>query len=258
MKKFLAIFLVLSLIAALAACGAKTENEPTDENTEAPTDEVIGTEQLAGGFSIINPEKGAELPENVQKAFTLALDGLTGASYTPVAYLASQVVAGANYAVLCASKPVVPNAVPTLKVVVIYNDLDGNAEILRINDFDLGKYLSASDEEAPADEPGLAGGWTVNTEFPEANLDEGAKAACDAVLQGVMGVEYQPIACLATQVVAGINYAVLCKATVSADEGNTNQLRIVTIYAGLDNNYEVLNTATLNLAEVCGAQDVEE
>ena len=258
MKKFLAILLVLSLIAALAACGAKTENEPTDENTEAPTDDIIDYERLAGGFSIVVPKKSADLPEKVKNAFQLAFKDLSGAALRPVAYLASQVVAGTNYAILCEREAVIPNPVPYLSVVVVYEDLEGNAEIIRFNDFDLGKYVSANDEEAPADEPGLAGGWTVNTEFSEANLDEGAKAACDAVLYGVMGVEYQPIACLATQVVAGINYAVLCKATVSADEGNTNQLRIVTIYAGLDNSYEVLNTATLNLAEVCGAQDVEE
>lgn len=258
MKKFLAILLVLSLIAALASCAAK-EPAVTPDNAEEPSDSELGGDvgALAGGYFINDAAEPAELPENVQNAFSLAMENYAGMSFTPVAYLASQVVAGANYAVLCVGKPVVPDAVASLKVVVIYNGLDGNAEVLRVNDFNLTDYVSQS-EDAPAQEPGLAGGWNANTEFPEASLDEEAKKACAAVFNGNMGVDYQPIACLGTQVVAGLNYAFLCKATSSADEANPVQLKVVTVYAALDGSYEVLSTSALDLADICGAQDVEE
>lgn len=86
---------------------------------------------LCGGWTI-STEGRAALPENVQTAFDTAVADLLGKSYTPLAFLASQVVAGRNYAVLCANKPVVPNATVSLELVVVYAALDGSARITQV------------------------------------------------------------------------------------------------------------------------------
>ncbi len=305
MKKFLAVMLVIAMIASFAACGGSGS---TDEDTtlpeENPTEVLPENEDLTGGYTVKSEVEAVELPEDVKAAFDLALEGYTGVGLTPIAYLGSQVVAGTNYAILCLGKVMNPTAQPTLKVAVINKDLEGNASMLRVNDFKLVDYVGADAEAAEGTEDGaltallptqaapegedeiivkaavpegedgkivagaapagddevpangglmggaVAGGWTLNTEFPEAVLDESEAEAC-TVLEGVMGVQYQPIACLATQVVAGTNFAMLVKATMPAAD-DAVELRVVTIYDGVDGSLEVLGTKTINLADIVG------
>lgn len=291
MKKFLAIMLVIAMIASLAACGGSGSTE--DDTTvpeENPTEILPENEDLAGGYTVKSEVEAVELPEDVKAAFDLALEGYTGVGLTPIAYLGSQVVAGTNYAILCLGKVMNPTAKPTLKVAVVYKDLEGNASMLRVNDFKLLDYVGADeetadtegevldaelptqaapegedeiivkaavpegDDEVPANGGlmggAVAGGWTLNTEFPEAVLDEREAEAC-TVFEGVMGVQYQPVACLATQVVAGTNYAMLVKATMPAAD-DAVELRVVTVYYGVDGSLEVLGEKTINLADIAG------
>lgn len=268
-KKIIALLAALTLVVSVfASCSSKG----TNDDTTLPSEENIGTEEniggeeeLAGGYTVNGEIPEAKLPENVKTAydkataFDKAIKEMAGVTYTPVAYLGSQVVAGSNYAILCTAKPDGQDAKASLKVVVIYNDVSGDANVLRINDFKLIDYVGADEETdenktAEKQEAGLAGGWTVNEEFGEAVLDERVKAACDNTLEGVMGTHYEPIACLASQVVAGANYAVLCKATIPAAD-DAVELRVVTIYAGVDGSYEVLGTKTLNVSELAGVQE---
>lgn len=65
-----------------------------------------------------------------------ALTGLVGVAYEPVAYLGSQVVAGVNHAYLCRATVVYPGAQPTWAMVVVYEPLEGQAQLLRISDLD--------------------------------------------------------------------------------------------------------------------------
>lgn len=70
---------------------------------------------------------------------------------------------------------------------------------------------------AHAEEPAggmLAGGWTV-AEDPAItdDLNNLFWQAMDAYQTGAITIAYTPVACLGTQVVAGTNYAVLCKAS---------------------------------------------
>lgn len=263
MKKFLALMLVIAIAAAFTACGGSTEPESTT-NAEITTGPEIVSEadpgdgQVAGGYTI-KDTAAVELPEEVKEAFDLALADYTGIGLTPIAYLGSQVVAGTNYAVLCLGKVLNPTAQPSLKVAVIYKDLQGNASIIRVNDFNLADYAGTNDEttdngDADTSEVptigGVAGGWTLNKDYPEAVLDDGEKAAC-AVFEGVMGAHYEPIACLATQVVAGINYVVLTKVTVPAAD-DAVELRIVTVYSGVDGSLDVIGTKTVDLASIAG------
>lgn len=78
-------------------------------------------------------------------AFEKALECMTGASYTPIRVLSSQVVAGMNCCVLCQAQVVVPEAKPYYTLAFVYEDLDGNAEFTQFKDLDLAqiKVLTA-------------------------------------------------------------------------------------------------------------------
>ena len=120
MKKFvsalLALVLVLSLSSALASEGMMT-----------------------GGWEIV-PQEGAVLPDDAVAALEKAVEKLDGASYVPVTLMATQVVAGTNYCILCQVTPVVPDAVPYWALVYVYADLEGNAEIMNVYELYIDKH----------------------------------------------------------------------------------------------------------------------
>lgn len=94
-----------------------------------------------GGWAIA--EHGAEaLPEGAQAAFDKATENLDGAVYTPVTLMATQVVAGTNYCILCQISPVVPDAKPAWALVYIYADLRGNAEITNVYELYIDRHAA--------------------------------------------------------------------------------------------------------------------
>lgn len=112
MKKHIITLAALTLIMALCAVSAPAEI-------------------MTGGWQMALQE-AAPLPEEAQAAFDKATENLDGAEYTPAALLATQVVAGMNYCILCQVTPVTPDAAPAWALVYIYADLEGNAEILNV------------------------------------------------------------------------------------------------------------------------------
>jgi len=132
MRKLMAILMATTMILAMAAglaCAA------------AEGEEAV---RLAGGW------EAAEDPavtEELQALFDKGLEGLLGVNYVPAAYLGSQVVAGTNHAFLCQGTVVVPDAVPSWKIVFLYEDLEGNVSILNIADFDFGALCTYGAEE---------------------------------------------------------------------------------------------------------------
>ena len=119
MKKTICmLFLVLSLaLCSITAWADSAETEP----------------MMVGGWVNV-PHEAEELPEDAQEAFDKATEDMDGAEYTPVALLATQLVAGMNYCILCQITPVVPDPEPTWSLVYIYADLEGNAEIMNVYD----------------------------------------------------------------------------------------------------------------------------
>ena len=108
---------------------------------ETPGDyEVPKAETLSGGWSIPDDRTVGTLPEEVQAAFDKATESLTGAGFTPMAYLGSQIVAGTNYALLCCGEGSAAELGRYLQVIVIYADLDGNAQITGITTVDMADY----------------------------------------------------------------------------------------------------------------------
>lgn len=116
MKKLLCAMLTLMLFAL--SCVPALAEEPM---------------MKLGGW-ISNTENPAEIPQEVLDAFSKAVEGLTGCVYEPVALLASQVVAGMNYCLLCRLTVVYPDAQPTYALVYVYQSIEGACELARVED----------------------------------------------------------------------------------------------------------------------------
>ena len=135
MKKFIAVLTIaLLLCGTLSACKNKTEVSDTSEPTSMPDyidivaddSDVTPAGQVAGGWT--TPEDGTITAE-AQAAFDKAVkEG--GMTYTPVALVGTQVVAGTNYAFVCIGKSTAPEAKPSPYLVIVYADLNGGAKIL--------------------------------------------------------------------------------------------------------------------------------
>ena len=117
---------------SIADCN--TGEEAEDENVEA--------EPLAGGWQTPEQITTAEIPEEAKNAFNKAVEGLTGNDLTPMALLGTQVVAGTNYAFLCHSSLVTAEPVESIQVVIVYEDLEGNATISSISNVDVSQYVN--------------------------------------------------------------------------------------------------------------------
>ena len=113
MKKIIAIVMAAMLLISVSAAMA---------------------EPLMGGWNV--PESN-EITEEQKAIFDKAVEKLLGVNYEPVAYLASQVVAGMNHCFLCKATVVAPDAVPAFKLVYIYEDLEGNATVSSIADLNI-------------------------------------------------------------------------------------------------------------------------
>ena len=99
-------------------------------------DETAGTGMLAGWTVSEDPTITSEIEQLVWTALDKYQTGTITISYTPVAYLGSQLVAGTNHAVLCRASEI--NKGSSWVIIYIYEDLQGEASVLNIADFDFG------------------------------------------------------------------------------------------------------------------------
>ena len=89
----------------------------------------------------------------------------------------------------------------------------------------------------------MDGGWE-NVPHEAAELPEDAQAAFDKALEGLVGAEYVPVALMSTQVVAGMNYCILCQITPVVPNAAPHWA-LVYIYADLQGNAEITNVYDL-------------
>ena len=124
-----------------------TQSTTAMEQSPVPADgqvQVPVEEQLTGGWQTT---VDAAVSEEDQKIFEKAMEGdalvrLSGMKYEPVALLATQVVAGTNRCFLSRMSADTPNASPFYVLVYIYEDLEGNVQLLEVSDLSIG--LSAN------------------------------------------------------------------------------------------------------------------
>ena len=131
------------------------------------------------------------------------------------------------------------------KILVVYNDLKNNASVKSISDFDYNKYIN---ENYDNDSEELEGGWTIKSTDQESLLDNNIQAAFDKATSTITGMSYKPIAVLATQLVSGTNYAILCYGSASYDN-SPEGIYLVTIYEDLDKNAEVVSQSFVDITE---------
>ena len=206
----LAAALTVSMLAggAVSAFAAPAE-------TEAASTAVVGTENCISGSW--KRASDPTLTPKVRNAFEKAFAGLEGVSYTPYALLATRTTAsGTQYRVLCKATGCYPDAQEEYVVVTLKRGLLGRAEIL-----DIGDPLCLTDLDV---EPGAVGAWQ---EADAPVLTEEVKAAFEKATEGFVGVDYVPVAFLSQQVVAGVQYRILCEAT--------------TVYPGAEMHYAVVD-----------------
>ena len=92
----------------------------------------------------------------------------------------------------------------------------------------------------------LPGGWLL----PEdAALTPERLAPLEDALTGLLGVHYEPVAYLGSQVVAGVNHCYLCRATVVYPDAQP-AWALVYVYEPLDGPAEVTQIVSLDLAEL--------
>ena len=202
MKKI--VYLLLSvLVVSLVACSPKKE------------DKSVGGWQLSDS---------PEITEEIKTSFEKALDKLTGATYTPVACVATQVVSGINYRILCRCVKTVKNPVETYAFVEYYQDLEGNVELKDIYDTEVETNINE-----------LSGGWR-QSESPV--VTDELKKAFDQAVETLTGTEYTPVAFTASQVVAGENYCFLCISKNVVPDA-TEGYAFVEVYKNLEGKSEI-------------------
>lgn len=109
-----------------------------DEYTEGKGAE-IKTERAADDWEVPEDYTKGTLPDKVKAPYDKAVKKLTANNMTPVAYLGSQLVSGTNYAILVRSETTAENSVAVLQIVIVYEDLEGNAEITNTYTLDLSE-----------------------------------------------------------------------------------------------------------------------
>lgn len=217
MNKTMKNMFAVSASAILMFAGACT-NTPEKEEVKA---EPAETAAAAGAWT---PAEDGTITDELMEIFEKAMDEMTGVSYTPVELLETQIVSGTNYKFLCEAQTVVPGAEKRQAVVTIYRDLNGNAEVLDI-------------EEIEGEEETMLGGWQ---KAEEGTVTDELQEIFDQAMEGFTGVGYTPVELLETQLVSGMNYRFLCDAVTVVPGAETRQA-IVTIYRDLNGNCSILD-----------------
>ena len=82
---------------------------------------------IPGGWSTFS----CDISPEAMKAFEKALEDIIGVDYTPVA-VATQIVAGTNYAFFCNGQVVAPDTPNEAFLIRIFVSLSGEAELVNI------------------------------------------------------------------------------------------------------------------------------
>ena len=226
------IAVALSAVAALSAVGifAGCSAGTAKVNAKAVASKTTEKHDITGGYT---DTKSPVLTDKDKALFQKATESLTGVSYTPVAYLGTQVVAGTNHLFLCKTAPITPDAEATYALVTVYEDLDGNVSIADVQ---------KSDAKAPVtpDDGSMMAGGRTDAASPEVTSD--GKAALEKACKGLDGAQYEAKALPATQVVSGVNYTLLCKVTPITPDA-VSHYAVVTVYENALGNAEITDTS---------------
>ena len=167
-KKVAAFALAGTMILSLAACES-TKDSGTEDSSSAQAESTQDVKDNSlGGWEVNNGKLSLEENAEAKAAFEKATEGLTGYEYEPIALLGTQIVSGTNYSILARGKAVVPDAEPSYEIITIYEDLEGNTEVLGMDE-----VLFDTEDDVPSSE---------NVQIPDpfegfSTLEQAVKAA---------------------------------------------------------------------------------
>lgn len=220
----------MAVIMAMSCTAIPAFADTTAETLSA--EEAYTDMPISGGWSV-NESSNVSLSKNpeAKAAFRKATAELVGVNYQAIALLGTQIVAGTNYAVLCRSTAVYPDAQPEIQIMYIYEDLEGNAEITGFQTI-IGEQL--------------AGGFTANGGKLAIKSNKSIYKTYKKAMKGLTGVSYAPAAYLGSQVVAGTNYMVLCRSQVVYPNA-PYEWSLVTVNKDIEGKSSLVDIETLEL-----------
>jgi hypothetical protein len=168
-----------------------------------------------------------EVPVAVRNYFTIYnADYQNDVKIVPMVCIKKQIVAGTNYAIVC--RVTGPEGKEEFGVAIVYVDLQGDVTVTDYGTSGIETNFN-----------GLDGGWRASDEF---EIDDKVKTAFSKAMEGLVGVDYKPIAVLGQQVVAGKNYCVLCSAK-GVYPGAEEAYALVYVYVGFDGSAQLIDIA---------------
>jgi len=257
MKKIITATMAVIMAASMTACGsvessssakpgasistsvttvtdAKTTTTTITTTTETTTIEEETMAHILGGWSAVTGDTSLSANPAAKSAFDKVTETLCGMEYEPISVLATQVVSGTNYCILCRGKATVPDAQPVIQLVYIYENLKGEAEL--------------TNTKTIIDSEMLDGGFAANSGDIQLEKNADVKTAFEKATQMLTGAELEPAAYLGSQVVAGSNYLLLCKQTATVP-GAEPEFALVTIYSDLEGNAEITEIESIVFGE---------
>lgn len=108
---------------------------------------------------------------------------------------------------------------------------------------------TGNEENATQETQQLDGGWEVSDEAATSLLSDEQTEIFQKAMGEMLGVDYEPVAVIGQQVVAGMNYAYLCKSTVVTADPQP-EWTVVVIYAALDGSASFTSATPIDLADV--------
>ena len=226
----LAIFMIVSVGLIFTGCNSNSIKQfLSGKEPSSIEDYANGNDTgLDGGWT---KSESPEITDEFMAVFEKATETLTGMKYKPVAYIASQVVAGTNHLVLCRATATVPGAATYYALVYIYESLQGDAEITR---------YETAEVKAAAERVAEPGGWGVpeSPVIPKDIMKDIEKATSE-----ITGASYTPIAIVESlhAFSDSVSYRVLCEVTPVVPDA-VSEYKIVLITVDDKNNARILET----------------
>ena len=171
----------------------KAKVTATDGKKYTLTSTVAVAEQevIAGGWTTA---QDPTITDEYKKMVESVADKRPEYKFTPIALLATQVVAGTNYRFFCMATK---DNKSVSAILEIYQDLQGGTDILDTEIYT--KEINNAEH--------LDGGWGVASEV---KISDDEMKGFEKALEG-QKEKYVPVAKVAQQVVAGFNYLVICE-----------------------------------------------
>lgn len=229
-----------------ASAESSSAAEPSD-SSEAAEGSSSQPAQIVGGWTVPEGNGANDLTDEEMDIFKKAIGAQAGLDYEPIAVLATQVVSGQNIAYLCKGTYETENPTTDWVIVVVYNDLQGDASVTGVATIDLANVETTEDT---ADGEAV-GAWEIQEAASGVAMTDEAAQAFSKAASNYDGVEINPLALLGTQVVSGTNYLILGTGHAVV-QSPFSSLYVATVYEDLQGNCEFTDVSQFDLLAYVG------